>query len=647
MRKIVLFSLVFLLFPVLIGCPGKTSHRRSSGGLAEDQTRQNDEAFQNVLELFNTMEETPTLRGLPGMSIEQQRVAQLNRWIAHRSEDKLWKSDPFYEELKAAFGDVSVKIGSILESVQKLQSEDEKEAASVDVKQMIVTLAGLPDDLTRLNKQSSINFRAEIAMFQSLADRFQTARNEQEAAILARAEQVKAELERVVMFHSHFSDIDDLLDVRDLNFRSADVDHFKQVVWARNIATWAKGNKQGDIDRAVSLFDWTVRNVDLRPEIAIINGQPVAAPIQEPWLTLLSGQGLTHDRAWIFVELLRQLRIDACLLAYEKEDAPGQYESWAVGVLSNNEIYLFSPAYGVAIPGPQGLRLSEQTKQANESEGGAETGEIAYNDVATLAQVVENDQLLRKLDTDLTPFPVNAEQAKKSVAFLFTSPCMAAQRMSLVQKELSGEEAMVLYQAYQDQADRFSKVANIVEVRHSYRPLRAAYEREIFPQWGETLLGAFYVEEPETKHYSLWIGRILYFKGKLVGPESAMTFFQEARVSDRKLEELTRNPEMYMTQEKFAVYMIAKRFARYWIGLTCLENGNTVSAKEHFLDEEKDPIALSGQLWSHAIAYNLGRAFERLGQYADAISRYEKNPRAPTGPGNAVRVKWLKELTQE
>jgi len=492
---------------------------------------------------------------------------------------------------------------------------------------------------------ASINFLAESAIFQSLADRFQTTRNDQQAAILARAEQVKTELENIAVFHSHFSDIDDLLNVRALDFQSADADHFKQVVWARNIAHWAKGDKQGDIDRAVSLFDWTIRNIDLKSEtMQAPTGQMVTAPIQEPWLTLLAGQGTVYDRAWIFIELLRQLKIDACLLAYEKED--GQYEPWAVGVLSDNEIYLFLPGYGVAVPGPQGIRLSERTKQPNEPPGGAETGEIAYNDIATLSQVAQNDQLLRKLDTDSAPFPVNAEQAKKTIAFLFTSPCMAAQRMSLVQKELSGEESMVLYQSYQDQAERFSKIANIVEVRHSHRPLRAAYEREIFPQWGETLLGAFYVEDPATRRLPLWIGRVLYFKGKLTGEGSAITFYQEARVSDRKLEELMRNPEAQMNPERLAVYMLAKRYARYWIGLTCLENGRAVSAMEHFLDEEKDPISLRGQLWSQAIAYNLGRAFERLGQYAEAISRYEKNPKATTASGNAVRVKWLKELAE-
>jgi tetratricopeptide (TPR) repeat protein len=148
----------------------------------------------------------------------------------------------------------------------------------------------------------------------------------------------------------------------------------------------------------------------------------------------------------------------------------------------------------------------------------------------------------------------------------------------------------------------------------------------------------------DNKRYSLWIGRVLYFKGKLAGPESAVTFFQKARISDRILEELVRNPEMYMTQEKLHVYTVAKRYAQYWIGLTCLENDRTVSAMDHFLDAEKDPITLSGQLWSQAITYNLGRTFERLGQYAEAIKRYEKNPNAMTGPGNAIRVKWLQEL---
>lgn len=654
----VLTVIVLTLFSVS-GC--ERSHRRSTpqigGVLTEEQTRQNDEAFQNVIELFNTLEETPTLRGLPGVSVEQQRVGQLDKWIAGRPEDKLWKPDPFYEELYKEFQTVCDKLQSVLDSFEKLRNEEEEISDSVETQQLIATLAELPQELEQLAAKPSLNFEMQSQQIKTLAERFKSARNAQEAAILARVDQVKTECDALLLFHKYLNQLTQLFDVRKLDFQTADADYFKQIVFARNISNWARGDKQDEIDRAIALFDWTIQNVDIRPSsITTSAGQVFIAPVQEPWQTFLLGHGTAQDRAWIFIELLRQQRIDACLLGIEREDRPGSFESWAVGVLSNDELYLFLPEYGVAIPGPQGVKLDEKVVFKEDDllgsaktalEGAADSSEIVYNDIATLSQVATDDSLLRRLDTDLAPFPLTSERVKKSVAFLFVSPNTAAQRMSIVQKELSGHESMVLYQSYEDQKERFSKMEHIVEVRHSMRPIRALYERESHPERIEEMFLPFYVEEPDSKRFSLWAGRVLYFKGKLSGEENAIIFYREARVSDRRLNEYARNPNFNMTREKFAIYLMAKRYAKYWIGLACYENGKYLPAKEHFEDAEKDMAAQSGQLWSNAIAYNLGRTYEKLGLYPQAIERYKKNTQAPTALGNAVRAKWLKGLIEK
>ena len=65
--------------------------------------------------------------------------------------------------------------------------------------------------------------------------------------------------------------------------------------------------------------------------------------LQAPgWLSWLAG-------AWLFVLLARQQGLDAVLLALDDPNDPlhRRVQPWAVGVLSENDLYLFDPAVGV------------------------------------------------------------------------------------------------------------------------------------------------------------------------------------------------------------------------------------------------------------------------------------------------------------
>ena len=74
------------------------------------------------------------------------------------------------------------------------------------------------------------------------------------------------------------------------------------------------GDVMDDLERAKRLFDWTVRNIELEPD------DRTWIP-QFPWETLLFGRGTAAERAWVFILLLRQLNIDAAVLAVDKEPA--------------------------------------------------------------------------------------------------------------------------------------------------------------------------------------------------------------------------------------------------------------------------------------------------------------------------------------
>ena len=83
----------------------------------------------------------------------------------------------------------------------------------------------------------------------------------------------------------------------------------QQAVWTRDIAAWARGGAVSDADTAAALFAWVVRNIQL-------DDATRARSIHFPWQALAYGHGSADHRAWVFVELCRQLRIPAAMLSF-------------------------------------------------------------------------------------------------------------------------------------------------------------------------------------------------------------------------------------------------------------------------------------------------------------------------------------------
>jgi hypothetical protein len=234
-------------------------------------------------------------------------------------------------------------------------------------------------------------------------------------------------------------------DLGQMEFSRFDGYALQEALWLRDISHshWARGDLIDDVERAKSLFDWTVRNIQLEPD------DPNRIP-RFPWETLLYGQGTASERAWVFILLLRQLEIDAAVLAIDVGPAAGEgpgekrerreergegrgegknrqntsdfekaaankkkvggpekaaenkkkasasrvggqkteqnLHAWCVGVLIEGNVYLFDPLLGLPIPAPNGV-----TRGAG--------GQLAIQP-ATLAQAAADDKLLRRMDAD-------------------------------------------------------------------------------------------------------------------------------------------------------------------------------------------------------------------------------------------------------
>ena len=199
----------------------------------------------------------------------------------------------------------------------------------------------------------------------------------------------------------------------------------QEAVWHRDIARWARGESFNNVDRAASLFDWTVRNVQLEAD-------NVSVP-HRPWQVLLYGRGNAEQRAWIFALLCRQLGLDVVMLAIPPALQQGDADStaaastasvaaqfWLPALLDNGQLYLFDTRLGLPVPGPNG------------------------QGVATLQQVQADDALLRQLDLPNEPYPVTADAVKRVVAWIVADPFELTRRARLVDGELTGDDRLVL-----------------------------------------------------------------------------------------------------------------------------------------------------------------------------------------------------------
>ncbi len=172
--------------------------------------------------------------------------------------------------------------------------------------------------------------------------------------------------------------------VLDSQFGRRDVEHIRQSLLLTQMAIRIGESQTNDLQRVLAALDLISQNVEPVPtESAMI--RPLT-----PFECLLLGEGTTADRAWILAELLRQLHLDTFVLT-TKDTAT----SPLVGVVIQNEVYLFDPHTGLAVPA------------AGESQRNT-----LYREPATLKEAVADDSILRQLDVEGAPFPWTSEQLK-------------------------------------------------------------------------------------------------------------------------------------------------------------------------------------------------------------------------------------------
>lgn len=210
------------------------------------------------------------------------------------------------------------------------------------------------------------------------------------------------------------------------DFSKRDVEHIRECLLYKAMVDSALRRADADLGRSVELFYYVIRN------IALLADDVQTVPLT-PYEVILLGRGSAEDRAWIFANLLRQLRIEAVILrpnrdeAQPKSEPETQSSHWLVGVLLDDEVYLFDTKLGLPIPSLKDDRRNTTVQTP-----------------ASLSEVLKSEEVFRKLDiSSEQPYPLKGDEFRNPRVELVGNRSFWVQRMKRLQIALSGEAVLI------------------------------------------------------------------------------------------------------------------------------------------------------------------------------------------------------------
>lgn len=212
-----------------------------------------------------------------------------------------------------------------------------------------------------------------------------------------------------------------LKQVRRSAFNRSDVERLRNDLLMNAVVKQAAQRGKNDLDRVSQVFVNLVRNTEL------VANHPDEVPLS-PYQIYLLGKATAADRAWLFADMLRQLKITTVILS---APLPADAETWdvnqpfLVGVLLDQQVYLFDPKLGLPLT----------------TVGPASAGKA----VATLAQVRSQADILNQYSVaEDKPYPVTPEMLKSPGVFVIGDTGLWCYRFNRLQRAFTGSRAMVI-----------------------------------------------------------------------------------------------------------------------------------------------------------------------------------------------------------
>ncbi|MGB7328937.1 MAG: tetratricopeptide repeat protein [Rubripirellula sp.] len=462
------------------------------------------------------------------------------------------------------------------------------------------------------------------------------------------------------------------------NFSRDDTGHLRDSYLFKRISDWVNRNSSDDLvltdwlaeqDKnssetalqlrtAARLFDWTVRNVSYEAKVPVVPAPP-APPMsmgmtfqgpgyrQTDYQTVWRGTGDALQRAGVFTQLCRQSGLAAFVLAIPSTD-DGSLDPWCVGVLIDNDIYLFEPELGIFIPGP---------------------GQVG---IATLADARKDASVLRRLNVPgFFDYPHAKDDVQQTVALLNVIPEAISPRMKELQSGLAGDRRMVTYVDAPALAEQIDSISGISGVRLWNVPLLAeAYQTDMetaasrdpmFQFWYQSRWAILEADIDTSRQ--LAAARWDHLLGKFDNDDSddskgARVQYLAMRAPEFEIADLRIDVNLQIAygirrergtesavydrqvQQVQAMMRQGKRSATYWISLIQYDDQRYDTAETWFAKRVLDENQPS--LWIPAARYNLARTHEQLGDLERAVELY-KTVGSPQEHGNRIRARLVQK----
>ncbi len=457
-----------------------------------------------------------------------------------------------------------------------------------------------------------------------------------------------------------------------VQFYETECEYLLQCRMMRDVAKWVTGNEYRDpvfsqwlvetgqklqdadrrkLEATAKLFDWTVRNIALDGEARdaqFLTPNP-NWPIDDggigyrqlPWQTLIFGRGDAWQRARVFTQLLQQVDLSGCVLAFPGPEG-GPDQLWAIGVPIAGEIYLFEPKWGMPLPGP------------------GESG------IATLRQAREDRSVLRRANLPgQFDYPVDAERMSNVLALVDLEPAAMSHAMFALEPALTGENRMRVFVDPTDTLTALETAFGKPNVRLWNLPLLAQH-------YNMTVRARMFDQSPFSMRYLAVYGpfftdtlintaRQQHFKAEFdqtIEKPGALKNYMSIRIDDATLEKLTTDREvqkmMQIVQgrneprEAFvgrleqvkAFYRVAKFHTSTFLGMAQFDLNN-IDAAINWLDERT--LQVEGtQAWHAHAEYLLARCYELTGDQAKTLD-YLKREGRPQEAGNRIRARMIQD----
>jgi len=421
---------------------------------------------------------------------------------------------------------------------------------------------------------------------------------------------------------------------------AGDVISLRDQAWLAGIVEVARGDAADDLAVAINLFRWTIRS------LAISSDPPMVASATTPgsrWFLpgeiLLAGRASPAQRAWIFLELLRQAGLNGVMLATGTA-AQDNLRPWIPAVLVGGEAYLFEPSYGMPIPGAGGK--------------GVATARVAASDPAVLARLSVADR----------PYPVGAADIAGLSVLVSADPASLSRRMHRLEAQMVGSRAIDLSvdasglgaQALQSlPGENDSKRVQLwsfpwevlAKRREEAAAVDAAIRRELAVM---TIALAQTVGDAQQRQAARRILRPLYaarlreFRGDVAGPDGAKAAYLMARPSKSQIAMALKQLPPQQADPVERLYEQMKQDATYWLGMEMLAEGEYESAIDYL--DRMTLQAVPDGIWTDAARINLAQALIGKGHTQQAIVCLRADP-SPQRFGSRLLADQLEQSLSE